>query len=659
MRLPAYLLLFAAACGGGNTIVGDDVADDDDGPVTDGRPPTPDSADGNDGGPPDPDAPPVDTMLTVCASGADFTTIGAAVAAAPDGATLEICGGTYNERIAITKTLHLAGAGDTSTFLDAGNAGTAIDVTGANLTISGLTIRRGRTPAQGGAIRCTSSGLYISASSILNSRAETGGGGIYGASCTIALDGVRFDTNEGVDFGGGIYLVNSTGSIVSSTFNANSADYGGAIYLMEGDVDIRGSRFTANHARVRGGALYQNSSSAVENSVFDRNTSDWTGAAVHVNQHAPTFHASQFLNGRAAWEGGAFYLHQTDAVLTDNVISGNHAFDDGGALRIFESHARLERNILSNNVSEDGDGGAFKNSHLSSTFIDNMIIDNWARGAGGGAELDNCASVFRGGVVSGNHASIGGGIHVMLWPYNNGVIEDVRIVGNDAWRGGGIYMEESWTHNTLRRLIISGNEAEYGGGVYTRGTPLRMSNSSVYGNDAGAFGGGFFVHSSYAYPWTRECPCPPIDPPADVSFVVIDGNTADESGSAIWINAPNITFRNSIITGAGTLVHVAEHTVPPPPMSPPGTMGTIVQTPPPGYMYNDTYPATFFGMSNPTGHDGNISRNPDFMNPAAGDFHLKTGSPCIDAAEPAMTDLDGTRADQGFYGGPGAPGSGS
>src|SRR5687768_15768526 len=98
---------------------------------------------------------------------------------------------------------------------------------------------------------------------------------------------------------------------------------------------------------------------------------------------------------------------------------------------------------------------------------------------------------------------------------------------------------------------------------------------------------------------------------------------------------------------------------PPPPPGTPPPMPTVVQTPPPGYMYNDTYPATFFGMSNPTGSNGNISRAPNFVNPAMGDFHLQSGSSCIDAAEPAMTDLDGTRADQGFYGGPGAPGSGN
>jgi hypothetical protein len=627
------LLCLAGLVGCGSSIVGDDTGDDDDGP-------------GIDGG-----FEPTET-LTVCGSGAQYTTIGAAVAAAPDEAQIDVCAGAYPERFTVShKTIRIVGAGDTSTTIDAGGGGTAITIDTATLILEGFTITGGKTPTTGGAIVCSNGALALTGSTVRDSRAEAGGGGIYGASCVFEIETSRFEGNEGRELGGAFAAVNSRGFINNSQFTDNSADYGGAIHLSEGDVDIRGSQLTRNEARVRGGGLYQQSDSTVENSVFDQNHSGWTGGAVHVNQHAPTFAGNQFTANRTEWEGGGFYIHQSAAVLTDNTIRGNFSVDDGGGLRIFESPTRLERNVIAENRADDGDGGGFKCSHVAATFIDNMIVDNWALGAGGGAELDNDSSVFRGGVVSGNHASIGGGLHVMLWPWNGGVIEDVSIVGNDAWRGGGIYFENSFQPVTVRRVLISGNDAHYGGGVYTRGTRLAMSNSAIYNNES-AQGGGFFVHSSYAYPWTRECPCPPIDPAADVSFVVVSGNTADETGSAVWVNAPNITFRNSIFSGhTGTAVNVAPHTRPSDPMGPP-LPPTEVQTPPPGWRYNDTMPATFAGMGNPTGSNGNFSSAPGFVNAAGGDFHLANGSPCINAAEPAMTDVDGTRADLGIFGGP-------
>jgi hypothetical protein len=475
---------------------------------------------------------------------------------------------------------------------------------GGALHLGALIVQNGAA-SNGGAVACDGAELTIEAAALTGSRAIANGGALFGKDCAIQIE--------------------------DTVMTGNQAEHGGAIAVHGGALALRGAALAGNHGQTHGGALYVGGETLIEDSTLEDNRTEWTGGAIYVHGRPITIRTSLLRGNHAAWEGGAIYFHQSEAVLEDNQILANTSFDDGGGLRVFESPARLERNRIEGNHSIDGDGGGMKISHVAAELIDNQILNNQALGAGGGIELDNDSSVVRGGVIAGNSSSIGGGVHIMLWPWNGGLLEDVRIEGNDAWRGGGMYIENNFQEVTLRRLVIEANTAAQGAAVYTRGSPLVLSSSLIHGNTAEDVGGAFYVDPSASYPWTEECPCPPIDPPARIEFVTADANPA-EGGSAVWIGAPNVTFESSIFTGHTTTAVIA---------APGGA---------PTWRYNDTFPASFVGMPDPTGGYGNLSTDPGYTT----DYRLAASSACVDAGNPEESDPDGSRADMGGYAGPDA-----
>jgi len=68
----------------------------------------------------------------------------------------------------------------------------------------------------------------------------------------------------------------------------------------------------------------------------------------------------------------------------------------------------------------------------------------------------------------------------------------------------------------------------------------------------------------------------------------------------------------------------------------------------------------YSGVTDPTGSEGNISVDPDFVafssdgDPDLWDLHLAPSSPLIDGGDPSLTDPDGSTSDMGAYGGPDA-----
>lgn len=560
--------------------------------------------------------------------------IQAAIDAAPAGSVLDICAGTYGERLVIRgKSLVLRGtSGAAQTIIDAGGTGPALIVSGTpgpGVTVRGLTLQNGRTTGVGGGIRCTDSRLVIAASALTGNRAE-GGGGLYARNCALTVSGTRFAGNDGGGrMGGGAWVTGSSGLIRNSRFLDNEAELGGGVALVGGTLVLRDSEVRGNLAVVRGGGLYLASSTTVLRTTIADNSADWIGGGVYVFQNAPTISQSTISGNSSVNDGGGIYVHQSGIDLLDNTISGNLSQDDGGGVRVFESQARLERNVIEDNESADG-GGGIRLSHLRSVMIDNVVRNNSSGNIGGGIELDNDSTRVRGGVVAGNTSGSGGGIAITRAPYSGCSVQDVEIRGNQATDGGGLYVAENYVPVVLRLLTVEGNQASRGAGLDVRATDFTLDHSVFDGNTATDRGGA--IAHGVGGPCDTE-PCPPGEPSGAIDFIVAWGNSAP-SGAFLWSNQTGLSVENSIIeANTGTGVDLD---------------GEIEE---PIWRYNDMRPLAFDDMSDPTGTRGNISANPLFVAPGAGDFRLQAGSPARNAGDPALTDGDGSRADMGRYGG--------
>lgn len=284
-----------------------------------------------------------------------------------------------------------------------------------------------------------------------------------------------------------------------------------------------------------------------------------------------------------------------DSVLVGFTITGGNATSNaiaGGGIHAWDGGSATTPTVMDcivrdNHASFANGGGVAGNPTLVRCSIHgNSVVDGEGGGVFGAPLMRHC-------VVAANSVSggSGGGIHVGL---GDASIEDCVIVANgsyDTGRGGGVEVGEAAAGSaTLKRCVIAGNTVDAGIMATSLGGAVHVAPGGT----------------------------------ADLESCTIVGNLAATTpfGTSIGGIVGACSLRNSIVRD-NSFVQIDSATA------------TSV-----------TY-CNVQGSFGGTG--GNIDADPGFVAPAAGDYHLVPGSPCIDAGDFALVDPDGTRSDIGAF----------
>jgi uncharacterized protein (TIGR02145 family) len=269
------------------------------------------------------------------------------------------------------------------------------------------------------------------------------------------------------------------------------------------------------------------------------------------------------------------------------------------------------------------------------SYINQTIIDGNQAGSvitmSSGEDSTACIIGFtiRNG-LSGN----GGGINC----YNASPrILNCRIIGNTAsnW-GGGLCFDQN-AQSQIENCVIDSNTANYGGGIFCEvNSDIVITDVIIRGNVANNLGGGFY--------------CTEANPKFE--RVLVEGNNATAYGGVYFHGTENtetflnkVTIVNNVAVAGGGLISSHANTI----LS---VNNCIIWGNSPDQVYEELGSLTinYSDVQNGWEGIGNLDSDPLFVDAEVSNFHLESGSPCIDSGDPTSElDHDDTRVDMGAY----------
>ncbi len=327
--------------------------------------------------------------------------------------------------------------------------------------------------------------------------------------------------------------------------------------------------------------------------------------------------------------GGAIYINNCSPRVTNCEFRNNTAHPSGGlgyggAICVVGGEPVVEACSFSGNTASRGGAIGIFNGALVTLnqcdFDQNNCTDGFTNNLGGALVVENAYLVMNGGTITGGSlADKGAAIHASE---SNVDLLGVELSSNQSIHDGGAVSSHGGYLNVVDAFIAdNSSQSGNGGGIYSNGTDISVRNVHFTGNSGTSFGGGLMA----------------TEASGTIENCLFNENTALTGGGLVVLASGESLVRNNVVMnnqGQGILAA--------------GT-GMIAD-------YNNVVGnlPVDYGSDTPGVHD--ISLDPLFVDAAGNDFGLAQFSPCVDSGQDdaSCLDPDGSRADMGLLGGPGA-----
>lgn len=434
----------------------------------------------------------------------NYSTIAAAVLAAPEGATILVADGTYGYINApnLNKRLTIKSVNGPSGAIISGNGNSRLlrienAIPGGdperNLVFDGFTFRDGRGVSGYSPVNVANAKpVFINCVFENNSATDKGGAVlVFGANAHPVFVNCTFRNNRSDSFGGAA-LIN--GSHAQATFKkclfennttrtpgTSNFSEGGALKFSQGQGRVIDCVFRNNSTAYAGGAIMvlNDFTEATEDlveirgSVFEGNFAQpWPGAS--PANPPPT-------------EGGAIMVESKVFVVVDGCLFTNNTAATGAGVMVYRGKLRISNSIFDSNTANGtqlfGGGGALGINSFDAGAPDYPQATVWLNDV----------------LMRNNIAPVGGAITAQGDPYwdlndnhrgflymNRVVMDNNRATtaNNSYGNGGGIFL--NLMHATGTNVYILNNTADSNGGgiVMVQNCYLRLQDSYVVGNNA-------------------------------------------------------------------------------------------------------------------------------------------------------------------------------